>query len=37
MVLITPHVVDNTQKARKITDELRHRLPVVQAVFERAN
>ena len=37
MVLITPHVVDNTQKARKITEELRHRLPNVQAVFERAH
>jgi general secretion pathway protein D len=36
MVLITPHVVDNTQKARKITDELRQRLPSVQAVLERA-
>jgi general secretion pathway protein D len=36
MVLITPHVVDNTQKARKVTDELRRRLPSVQAVLERA-
>jgi general secretion pathway protein D len=35
MVLITPHVVDNTQKARKITEELRRRLPNVQAVLER--
>ncbi|HTT99129.1 MAG TPA: hypothetical protein VMF58_13855, partial [Rhizomicrobium sp.] len=37
MVLITPHVVDNVQKARKITDELRHKLPSVQAVLERAH
>jgi len=37
MVLITPHVVDNTQKARKITEELRRRLPNVQAVLERAH
>jgi general secretion pathway protein D len=36
LVLITPHVVDDTQKARKVTDELRHRLPGVQAVLERA-
>ena len=35
MVLITPHVVDDIRKARKVTDELRHRLPAVQAVFER--
>jgi len=37
MVLITPHVVDNTQKARKVTDELRRRLPSVQAVLERVH
>ena len=36
MVLITPHVVDDLKKARKITDELRRRLPAVQAVLERA-
>ncbi len=36
MVLITPHVVDDIRKARKVTDELRHKLPAVQAVFERA-
>ena len=36
MVLITPHVVDNIDKARKITDELRRRLPTVQAVLDRA-
>lgn len=37
MVLITPHVVDDVKKARKVTDELRHKLPQVQAVLERAN
>ena len=36
MVLITPHVVDDIRKARKVTDELRRRLPAVQSVFERA-
>jgi general secretion pathway protein D len=36
MVLITPHVVDDLRKARKITDELRHKLPAVEAVLERA-
>ncbi len=36
MVLITPHVIDNVQKARKITDELRRKLPGVEAVLERA-
>lgn len=36
MVLITPHVIDDTRKARKVTDELRRRLPAVQAVLERA-
>lgn len=35
MVLITPHVVDNVEKARAITDELRHKLPSVQPLFER--
>lgn len=34
MVLITPHVVDNVDKARAITDELRHRLPAVQSLME---
>ena len=36
MVLITPHVIDDIKKARKITDELRRKLPAVQAVLERA-
>jgi general secretion pathway protein D len=35
MVLITPHVVDNLDKARAITDELRHKMPSVQPLFER--
>ncbi|HEX4081183.1 MAG TPA: type II secretion system secretin GspD [Rhizomicrobium sp.] len=35
MVLITPHVVDNIQKARAVTDELRHKLPEVQPLFEQ--
>jgi general secretion pathway protein D len=33
MVLITPHVVDSIQKARAVTDELRHKLPEVQPIF----
>jgi len=36
MVLITPHVVDNLRKARKVTDELRRKLPAVQSVLQRA-
>jgi general secretion pathway protein D len=36
MVLITPHVVDDVRKARKVTDELRRKLPAVQSVLERA-
>jgi general secretion pathway protein D len=36
MVLITPHVVDDIRKARKVTDELRRKLPAVQSVLERA-
>lgn len=33
MVLITPHVVDSLNKARAVTDELRHKLPEVQPLF----
>lgn len=33
MVIITPHVVENMKKARSITEELRHKLPTVQALF----
>jgi general secretion pathway protein D len=35
MVLITPHVVDDIKKARAITNELRHKLPEVQPLFEQ--
>jgi general secretion pathway protein D len=35
MVLITPHVVDNPEKARAITDELRHKLPEDQPLFDK--
>jgi len=34
MVLITPHVVDNVDKAHAITDELRRKLPAVQSLME---
>jgi len=34
MVLITPHVVDNADKARAITDELRRKLPDVESLVE---
>ena len=36
MVLITPHVVDNMQKARKVTEELRRKLPTVEAVLGKS-
>ncbi len=35
MVLITPHVVDDPKKARAVTDELRHKLPEVQPIFDQ--
>jgi len=35
MVLITPHVVENMDQARMVTDELRKKLPQVQTLFER--
>jgi len=35
MVLITPHVVEDLKKARAVTDELRHKLPEVQPLFEQ--
>jgi general secretion pathway protein D len=34
MVLITPHVVDNPEKAQAITNELRKKLPEVQPLFD---
>jgi general secretion pathway protein D len=33
IVLITPHVIDDSKKAQAITDELRRRLPMVQAIL----
>jgi general secretion pathway protein D len=35
MVLITPHVIDNLQSARAITDELRQKFPSVQPMLRR--
>jgi general secretion pathway protein D len=35
MVLITPHVVDNVQKARAVTDELRKKFPELQPLFSQ--
>lgn len=35
IVLITPHVVDNLQKSRAVTEELRHKLPALQTILER--
>ncbi len=35
MVLITPHVVENVEEARAVTNELRRKLPAVQPLFER--
>jgi general secretion pathway protein D len=37
IVLITPHVVDNVEKARAITNELRRKLPSVQALLEQGD
>lgn len=34
IVLITPHVVDSTERARAVTDELKLRLKNVQAILE---
>jgi general secretion pathway protein D len=33
IVLITPHVIDDSKKAQAITDELRRRLPMAQAIL----
>ncbi|HEY1837713.1 MAG TPA: type II secretion system secretin GspD [Rhizomicrobium sp.] len=35
MVLITPHVVNNPEKARAVTNELRKKLPAVQSLFDQ--
>lgn len=37
LVLITPHVVDNVQKARAVTAELRHKLPLVEPLLEKSH
>ncbi|HXC56394.1 MAG TPA: type II secretion system secretin GspD [Rhizomicrobium sp.] len=34
IVLITPHVVDNLQKARAVTAELQHKLPALQTLLQ---
>ncbi len=36
IVLITPHVVDNLQKARAVTSELRRKLPSLQTLLEKS-
>jgi general secretion pathway protein D len=36
MVLITPHVVQRTEDARAVTEELRRKIPEVEPVLERA-
>jgi general secretion pathway protein D len=35
IVLITPHVVDNLQKARAVTAELQRKLPALQTLLQR--
>ena len=35
IVLLTPHVVDNLQKSRAVTDELRRKLPSLQTLLQR--
>lgn len=35
IVLITPHVVDNLQKARAVTEELRRKLPSLQTLLQK--
>ncbi len=35
IVLITPHVIDNLQKARAVTEELRRKLPAIQTLLEK--
>ena len=37
IVLITPHVVDNVEKARAITNELRRKLPSLEALLAHDN
>jgi general secretion pathway protein D len=35
IVLLTPHVVDNLQKSRAVTDELKRELPALQTLLQR--
>jgi general secretion pathway protein D len=35
IVLLTPHVIDNLQKARAVTDELKRKLPALQTLLHR--
>jgi general secretion pathway protein D len=35
LVLITPHVVESTEKARAVTDELRTKLPAAQRLVPK--
>jgi general secretion pathway protein D len=37
LVLITPHVVENAQKAQSVTEELRRKLPMTRQLFPRPN
>jgi len=37
MILITPHVVENVQQARAVTEELRRKLPAVQPLFDTSH
>jgi general secretion pathway protein D len=37
LVFITPHVVDNAEKAREVANELRRKLPALQPLLESAN
>jgi general secretion pathway protein D len=35
IVLLTPHVIDNLQKARAVTDELKRKLPGLKTLLEK--
>jgi general secretion pathway protein D len=37
VVLITPHVIENTERARSVTEELRRKLPLTPPVLRRVN
>jgi general secretion pathway protein D len=36
MVLITPHVINSTEKARTATEEMQRKLPALRILFDRA-